>query len=73
MPTLHHWQDLHERDSVIGIQPATCHAGGREDWKKRGEMIWLEHGAGRDYRLEVEALVGSETLDAAARAIDARD
>ena len=73
MPPLHHCPDLHERDSGIGIHRATCHAGSREDWKNRGEMIWLEHGVGRDYRLEVEALVGFETLDAAARAIDARD
>lgn len=67
------WQNLHERDDGIAIEPATCRVGGREDWKRRGVMIWLEHGEARDYRLEVEALVGSASLDAAARAIDARD
>lgn len=36
-------------------------------------MIWLEHGEGRDYRLDVEALVGTEVLDATTKLIDARD
>jgi len=73
MPAFYQWQNLHEGDYVIGIEPATCHAGSREDWKKRGEMIWLEHGETRDYRLDVEALVGTAALDATTKLIDARD
>lgn len=73
MPAFYQWQNLHEGDYVIGLEPATCHAGSREDWKKRGEMIWLEHGQGRDYRLGFAALVGTEALDTATRRLDARD
>lgn len=73
MPAFYQWQNLHEGDYVIGIEPATCHAGSREDWKKRSEMIWLEHGEHRDYRLELGGLVGEAALDATARAIEAGD
>ncbi len=73
MPAFYQWQNLHEGDYVIGIEPGTCHAGSREDWKKRGEMIWLEHGETRDYRLDFEALVGTDAVAAATRLIDARD
>ncbi len=73
MPAFYQWQNLHEGDYVIGIEPATCHAGSRDDWKKRGEMIWLEHDEARDYRLDFEVLVGSDALETATRQIDARD
>lgn len=70
LPAFYQWQNLHEGDYVIGIEPATCHAGSREDWKKRDEMIWLEHGESRNYHLELEALAGEAALSSAAKAID---
>lgn len=70
LPAFYQWQNLHEGDYVIGIEPATCHAGSREDWKSRNEMIWLAHGESRDYRLELEAVVGEAELAVAAKAID---
>ena len=71
MPAFYQWQNLHEGDYVIGIEPGTCHAGSREDWKKRSEMIWLEHGDHRDYRVAFTALAGEAALVAATKAIEA--
>lgn len=71
LPAFYQWQNLNEGDYVIGIEPATCHAGSREDWKKRGELIWLEHGDSRDYRLELEAVIGAAELARVAGEIDA--
>jgi hypothetical protein len=62
MPAFYQWQNLHEGDYVIGIEPASCHAGSREDWKQRGDMIWLEHGEHRDYRLVFEGIAGAAAL-----------
>lgn len=73
MPAFYQWQNLHEGDYVIGLEPATCHAGSREDWKKRDELAWLEHGEARDYRLELEALAGEPALGAASKAIERGD
>ena len=70
LPAFYEWQNLQEGDYVVGIEPATCHAGSREDWKRRDEMIWLEHGESRAYRLTFEALAGSEALARAERAIN---
>jgi hypothetical protein len=71
MPAFYQWQNLHQGDYVIGIEPATCHAGSREDWKKRSEMIWLEHGDHRDYRVAFTAMAGEAGLAAATKAIEA--
>ncbi|MEZ5905013.1 MAG: aldose 1-epimerase family protein [Geminicoccaceae bacterium] len=70
LPAFYQWQNLHEGDYVIGIEPATCHAGSREDWKKRNEMIWLEHGDSREYHLELEAVVGTAAIEAMVDEID---
>jgi hypothetical protein len=73
MPAFYQWQNLHEGDYVIGIEPATCHAGSREDWKKRGEMIWLEHGEHRDYRLAFEGIAGAAALADVTSTIESGD
>jgi len=67
LPAFYQWQNLHEGDYVIGMEPATCHAGSREDWKRRNEMAWLAHGESRGYHLEFSALIGEAEL---AEAID---
>ncbi len=73
LPAFYEWQNLHEGDYVIGIEPATCHAGSRQDWKNRNEMIWLEHGDSREYRLELEGVVGEKALVAMIEEIDGLD
>jgi hypothetical protein len=70
MPAFYQWQNLQEGDYVIGLEPATCHAGSREDWKKRSEMIWLEHGEHRDYRVAFAAILGEAALKDATTAIE---
>lgn len=70
LPAFYEWQNLHEGDYVLGLEPATCHAGSREDWKQRGEMIWLEHGESRDYHIAFEAIAGEAALAEAARTVD---
>jgi hypothetical protein len=73
MPAFYQWQNLQEGNYVMGLEPATAHAGSREDWKRRGELAWLGHGERRDYRLRLTPLVGAEAIAAvearAARAL----
>jgi hypothetical protein len=68
MPAFYQWQNLQEGNYVMGLEPATAHAGSREDWKRRGELLWLGHGERRDYRLNLTPLVGAEAI----AAVDAR-
>ena len=64
MPAFYEWQNLQEGNYVVGLEPATAHAGSRDDWKRRGELIWLDHGDRRDYRLELTPLLGAEVIAA---------
>jgi hypothetical protein len=64
MPAFYEWQNMQEGNYVLGLEPATAHAGSREDWKRRGELIWLRHGERRDYRLRLTPLVGREAIAA---------
>jgi hypothetical protein len=73
MPAFYQWQNLHEGDYVMGLEPATCHAGSREDWKSRDELAWLDYAEAREYRLTLEALAGEAELEAATRSVALRE
>jgi hypothetical protein len=47
---------------VVGIEPATTHAGSRADRLRRGEFAWLRHGETRSYRLSLTPLAGEAAL-----------
>ncbi len=64
LPALWQWQNLQEGNYVMGIEPATIHAGTRQEHKDRGEVRWLEHGDGCDYELTFSALAGEAELQA---------
>ena len=53
LPALYQWQNLQEGNYVVAMEPATVHGGTRADWLERGEMVILEHGDQREYRLAV--------------------
>lgn len=67
MPAFYEWQNLQEGNYVVGLEPATVRPGSREDWKRRGELIWLGHGERRDYRLCLTPLIGEAALAAVER------
>jgi Domain of unknown function (DUF4432) len=62
----HHfvWRMLGEGTYVVGIEPCTNRTAGRLDARARGELIELEPGEARSYRLELGALDGSRAIDA---------
>lgn len=65
LPAFYEWQNLQEGHYVVGIEPATAHAGSREEKKARGEIVFLEHGESRGYTLQLTALAGEAALAAA--------
>jgi hypothetical protein len=69
----HHfmWRMLGEGTYVVGIEPCTNRTAGRLDARARGELIELDPGESRHYRLELGALVGAEEIDAFAARVEA--
>jgi hypothetical protein len=57
------WRMLGEGAYVVGIEPCTNRTAGRLDARERGELIELDPGESRHYRLELGALVGSAEID----------
>ncbi|MFO1068426.1 MAG: DUF4432 family protein [Geminicoccaceae bacterium] len=62
MPAFYQWQNLQEGYYVNGLEPATAHAGSREDRKARGEIAMLRHGESRDYMLRLTPFAGAEAI-----------
>jgi hypothetical protein len=65
------WRMLGEGTYVVGIEPCTNRTAGRLDARERGELIELDPGESRHYRLELGALVGSAEIDAFAARVQA--
>ena len=63
MPQHITWRQLGEGSYVVAMEPSTNHDAGRFDAKQRGELIMLEPGECRSYRLEIGALVGNEAIN----------
>ena len=47
---------------AVAIEPTTNRDAGRFDAKERGELLWLEPGEERSYRLEVGVLEGAREI-----------
>jgi hypothetical protein len=62
LPAFYQWQNLQEGNYVVGIEPATTHAGSRADRLRRGEFAWLGHGEELRYRLSLTPLAGEAAL-----------
>jgi len=59
------WQNYQEGLYAIGIEPSTNHVFGKPFAKKRGELIWLEHGEERAYTTRIAVLDGKQDIETA--------
>jgi hypothetical protein len=68
----HHtvWRMMGEDTYAMAIEPSTNRDAGRDDAKKRGELLHLEPGEMRPYDLEIGALVGETEMEAFARRVE---
>ena len=69
LPALYQWQNLQEGNYVVAMEPATVHGGTRADWLERGEMVILEHGDQREYRLAVTPHIGAQEIQSLEEAL----
>ena len=68
----HHtvWRMMGEDTYALAMEPSTNRDAGREDAKRRGELLHLEPGETRPYDLEVGALVGGTEIEEFARRVE---
>jgi hypothetical protein len=71
LPCLIEWQCLQSGLYVLGIEPSTNHVLGRKFAEDRGELIFLEHGETRRYRMRLSVLDGADAVAAVRRDIEA--
>ncbi|WP_284312176.1 aldose 1-epimerase family protein [Labrys miyagiensis] len=71
LPCLYQWQNFQAGEYVLGIEPSTHHVLGDLAARERREMIWLEHGEGRDYQAHFQILDGAAEIAAAEHRISA--
>ncbi|MGH6915345.1 MAG: DUF4432 family protein, partial [Geminicoccales bacterium] len=71
LPCLIQWQCLQSGLYVLGIEPSTNHLPGRRFAEERGELIRLEPGEIRRYRMRLSVLDGAEAIASARREIEA--
>jgi len=65
LPAFYQWQNLQEGNYVMGLEPATVHAGTRADRKARGEIRWLAAGEACRYDLRLTVLPDADAIAAA--------
>ena len=56
------WRMMGEGTYAVALEPTTNRDAGRFDAKERGELLWLEPGQERNYRLEVGVLDGAAEI-----------
>lgn len=61
-PCLYEWQNLQAGQYALGIEPSTNHVLGNLAARKRGEIIWLNHGDERRYDSTFRVLDGSAAI-----------
>lgn len=64
LPCFFEWMHLREGAYVVGLEPATHHAGGNQAVRDRGAMVWLEAGEQRSYSLTFSVLEGAPDIAA---------
>lgn len=62
LPCFYQWQDFWAGHYAMGIEPSSHHVLGDNAARERGEMIWLEHGEGRDYAATFRVLDGAAAI-----------
>jgi hypothetical protein len=62
LPCLYEWQHFQAGQYALGVEPSTHHVLGDLAARERGEMIWLEHGAMREYDVALTILDGPRQL-----------
>ena len=60
LPYLFMWRMFGEGIYVVGVEPSTNAAAGREDARERGELVMLGPGESRDYALDLDAASGAD-------------
>lgn len=63
MPALFEWQNFQAGMYVVALEPATTHAGGRKDWRERGEFHMLGYGEEVSYALDLRPHLGEASLE----------
>lgn len=50
------WKQMGEGEYVLGLEPANCYVGGRQDPKNKDTLEYLEPGETREFQIEIEVL-----------------
>jgi hypothetical protein len=67
LPRLFQWRVMGEGHYVIGLEPGNLRIEGRQAARAAGELVVLDPGETRRYRLELRLLWGAGELEAAGR------
>ncbi|MDD3337703.1 MAG: aldose 1-epimerase family protein [Lachnospiraceae bacterium] len=54
LPVLNQWSSPRSGDYALGIEPGTCHVGGRIRAREEGRLLFLEPNESRKFELEIE-------------------
>lgn len=69
-PCMYEWQNLHQGQYALGLEPSTNHVLGHGFAAERDELIWLEHGEERRYDVVFRVLTNADEIaDAESRII----
>jgi len=71
LPAFYQWQNLQEGNYVMGLEPATVHAGTRAEHLARGEGRWLANGESCDYDLILSVLPDADAVEKTTARIEA--
>ncbi|WP_299684196.1 aldose 1-epimerase family protein [uncultured Tateyamaria sp.] len=71
LPCAYEWQHLQSGGYAFGIEPSTHHVLGNGFARERGEMIWLDHGDSRHYRVGFKVLTNADEIQRSEAAITA--
>lgn len=59
LPILNEWRSPRSGDYGLGIEPGTCHVGGRIRAKKEDTLMYIAPGEQREFDLKIEFIEGS--------------
>ena len=61
-PCQYEWQNLQAGQYALGIEPSSNHVLGHGAARKRGELIWLQHGDERRYETTFSVLADNDDI-----------
>ena len=64
LPNLIQWKNLGCGEYACGIEPSNCLTFGRKEIKERNELIYLNPGEKKDFRIEFNVLRSKGEIDA---------